>query len=151
MADEAELDPAGSDRAVYVISVASELTGVHPQTLRVWDRRGLVSPARTGGMSRRYSENDVARIRQIQELTAQGMTLAGVMRILDLEEKLGELTEQIQVLQTALDAAASAPQLPPGTQVALVPLRQEVVRWRGPSGGPGSARSRNAVRSRPQN
>jgi len=78
--DGAAIDPAGRDRAVYIISVAAELTGVHPQTLRVYERKGLVEPARTGGMSRRYSQADIERIRQIQALTTQGLNLVGVRR-----------------------------------------------------------------------
>jgi len=148
MVDEPDLDPVGSDRAVYVISVASELTGVHPQTLRAWDRRGLVSPARTGGMSRRYSANDVARIRKVHDLTTQGLTLAGVSRILTLEEDMDALRNQIHHLQAALATALSVPQLPQSNAVALVPLRQDLVRWRGP--GP-AGWPRNTVRASPQN
>jgi MerR family transcriptional regulator/heat shock protein HspR len=66
------------NRAVYVISVAAELTGVHPQTLRIYERKGLLDPARTIGGSRRYSERDIARLRRINELTAEGLNLAGV-------------------------------------------------------------------------
>ncbi len=69
-----------STRAVYVISVAAELAGVHPQTLRIYERRGLVGPARTGGGSRRYSERDIARLRRILDLTAAGLNLEGVRR-----------------------------------------------------------------------
>ena len=88
-------------RAVYVISVAAELTGVHPQTLRVYERKGLLAPARTGGMSRRYSELDLEQIRRVQELTNDGLNLAGVVRVLELERQIewlrrrvGELTQQ---------------------------------------------------------
>ncbi|HMC80107.1 MAG TPA: MerR family transcriptional regulator, partial [Acidimicrobiia bacterium] len=69
------------DRALYVISVAAELAGVHPQTLRIYERKGLVDPARTGGGSRRYSEDDIERLRLIQDLTNQGLNLAGVKRV----------------------------------------------------------------------
>ncbi len=72
-------------RAVYVISVAAELAGVHPQTLRIYERRGLVGPARTGGGSRRYSDQDIALLRRIQQLTTDGHNLEGVRRILELE------------------------------------------------------------------
>ena len=75
-------------RALYVISVAAELAGVHPQTLRIYERKGLVAPARTSGRSRRYSERDIALLRRIQELTNDGVSLAGVQRILALEEEL---------------------------------------------------------------
>ena len=85
MADE----PTDRDRAVYVISVAAELAGVHPQTLRIYERKGLVDPARTGGGSRRYSDDDIEQLRRIQELTNEGLNLAGVQRVLELEAELG--------------------------------------------------------------
>lgn len=71
-------------RALYVISVAAELAGVHPQTLRIYERKGLLAPARTSGRSRRYSDRDIALLRRIQELTNDGVSLAGVQRILAL-------------------------------------------------------------------
>ncbi|HWB72238.1 MAG TPA: helix-turn-helix transcriptional regulator [Egibacteraceae bacterium] len=75
--------------AVYIISVAAELAGVHPQTLRTYERKGLIRPARTSGGTRRYSDRDVERVRLIQELTqGDGVNLAGVMRILDLQDRL---------------------------------------------------------------
>ena len=76
-------------RAVYVISVAAELAGVHPQTLRIYERKGLIDPARTGGGSRRYSDDDIALLRRIQELTNEGLNLAGVQRVLELEARAG--------------------------------------------------------------
>lgn len=76
------------ERAVYVISVAAELAGVHPQTLRIYERRGLIRPARTEGRSRRYSPRDITLLRRIQELTSDGVSLEGVRRILELEERL---------------------------------------------------------------
>ena len=79
------------DRAVYVISVAAELAGVHAQTLRIYERKGLLEPARTPGGSRRYSEIDIALLRRIQELTNEGLNLAGVKRVLDLEQRLIQL------------------------------------------------------------
>lgn len=89
------MDPAGHDRAVYVISIAAELTGVHPQTLRVYERKGLVAPARTGGMSRRYSEADLDRIRRVQRLTGEGLNLAGVARVLELEAEVDRLRKKV--------------------------------------------------------
>src|SRR3982074_3916589 len=77
--------PETSARAVYVISVAAELAGVHPQTLRIYERKGLVDPARTGGGSRRYSERDIERLRRIQELTNAGLNLEGGRRVIELE------------------------------------------------------------------
>lgn len=81
--------------AVYVISVAAELAGVHPQTLRIYERKGLIEPERTPGRSRRYSESDIALLRRIQELTTAGVNLAGVARILELESRVAELEEQL--------------------------------------------------------
>ena len=77
-------------RALYVISVAAELAGVHPQTLRIYERKGLIEPQRTQGRSRRYSERDIALLRRIQELTQAGVGLSGVERILELEARLGD-------------------------------------------------------------
>lgn len=87
--------PHGETRAVYVISVAAELAGVHPQTLRIYERKGLIEPERTPGRSRRYSESDIALLRRIQELTNAGVSLAGVARILDLEDRVARLEEQL--------------------------------------------------------
>ena len=83
---------------VYVISVAAELCGMHPQTLRIYERKGLVQPARTSGGSRRYSDADIELLRRISELTSEGMNLVGVKRVLDLERRVetleAELAEQ---------------------------------------------------------
>ena len=86
------------NEALYVISIAAELAGVHPQTLRVYERKGLVQPHRTEGNTRRYSEDDIIRLRKIQELTQEGVNLAGVMKVMDLEREMG-------VLRTAYDTA----------------------------------------------
>jgi MerR family transcriptional regulator, heat shock protein HspR len=100
---------------VYVISVAAELTGLHPQTLRQYDRAGLVSPGRTGGGGRRYSLNDIEALRVVAELTAAGIGLEGVRRILELENQVAalrsrnaELSAQLRDLRATLEAAASA-------------------------------------------
>src|SRR6266550_1591350 len=85
-------------RGVYVISVAAELAGVHPQTLRIYERKGLLDPARTGGGSRRYSEADIARLQRIQELTTEGLNLAGVKRVLELEEEARRLQAELERL-----------------------------------------------------
>ena len=88
MAEEQERD---EDRAVYIISVAAELAGVHPQTLRIYERKGLVAPKRTSGNTRRYSDRDIALLRQIQDLTQEGgINLAGVKMIIELQERLRE-------------------------------------------------------------
>ncbi len=91
------------NRAVYIISVAAELSGVHPQTLRVYERRGLLEPARTAGGSRRYSDADLARLQRIVELTDQGLNLAGVLRVLELEQQVSELQSQIEAHALVLD------------------------------------------------
>jgi MerR family transcriptional regulator, heat shock protein HspR len=91
-------------RALYVISVAAELAGVHPQTLRIYERKGLLAPARTSGRSRRYSDRDIALLRRIQELTNDGVSLAGVQRILALEDDLIGARERITELEASLDA-----------------------------------------------
>jgi len=80
---------------VYIISVAAELAGVHPQTLRIYERKGLVRPARTSGNTRRYSERDLARLRTIQELTQGGVNLAGVKRILAMQAEIDLLRTEI--------------------------------------------------------
>jgi MerR family transcriptional regulator/heat shock protein HspR len=87
------------DRALYIISVAAELAGVHPQTLRIYERKGLIEPQRTTGRSRRYSDRDIERLQRIQELTSEGMNLAGVQRILELEEELERTQEQVAILR----------------------------------------------------
>ena len=84
-----------ASRAVYVISVAAELAGVHPQTLRNYERSGLLDPTRTAGGSRRFSEHDLDRLRRIQELTSEGLNLEGVRRVLALELEADELRRQV--------------------------------------------------------
>lgn len=86
----------GDRRAIYIISVAAELAGVHPQTLRVYERKGLVHPSRTQGNTRRYSQRDIERLRRIQELTNEGINLAGVLRIIELEAEIEDLHDVIQ-------------------------------------------------------
>jgi MerR family transcriptional regulator/heat shock protein HspR len=91
------------DRAVYVISVAAELAGVHPQTLRIYERKGLVQPKRTPGNSRRYSARDVARLRMIQRLTQEeGMNLAGVRMMLEMESELERMRRRAERLAAEL-------------------------------------------------
>lgn len=89
------------DTGVYVMSVAASLAGLHPQTLRLYERRGLVEPARTGGGNRRYSDTDLDVLRRIVELTEDGVNLEGIRRILELESKVAQLT-------AALDRAGDA-------------------------------------------
>ncbi|HLN05625.1 MAG TPA: helix-turn-helix transcriptional regulator [Acidimicrobiales bacterium] len=85
-----------STRAVYVISVAAELAGLHPQTLRIYERKGLLDPARSGGGNRRYSEADIAHLRRIHELTAAGLNLEGVRRVIELEGEIGRLRAELE-------------------------------------------------------
>jgi len=80
---------------LYVISVAAELAGVHPQTLRVYERKGLLDPSRTTGGSRRFSERDLARLRRIQSLLGEGLNLEGVRRVLELESELAEVRAEL--------------------------------------------------------
>lgn len=84
-------------RAVYVISVAAELAGMHPQTLRIYERKGLLEPSRTGGGSRRYSQRDIARLHRIAELTNVGLNLEGVRRVMELEDEVRDLREQLSL------------------------------------------------------
>ena len=92
------MDIRGSQNAVYVISVAAELAGVHPQTLRIYERRGLLDPERTSGGSRRYSDADLARLERIVELTNAGLNLEGVKRVMELEDEVERLQAQIDDL-----------------------------------------------------
>ena len=117
------------DRAVYVISVAAELAGVHPQTLRIYERKGLLDPARTGGGSRRYSEADIARLQRIQELTTEGLNLAGVKRVLELEEEARRLQAELERLAQELTARVEATHRQ--YRRDLVPLSQSVALYRG--------------------
>jgi MerR family transcriptional regulator/heat shock protein HspR len=95
----------GPDAAVYVISVAAELSGLHPQTLRSYERMGLIMPGRTGGGGRRYSHHDIERLREIASLTAGGVGIEGVRRILELENQVVAL--QARNAELAAEAAAS--------------------------------------------
>ena len=93
----AATDHARAETApVYVISVAAELAGMHPQTLRVYERKGLLDPSRTTGGSRRFSERDLARLRRIQDLTGAGLNLEGVRRVLELEAEVGRLRLELE-------------------------------------------------------
>jgi MerR family transcriptional regulator/heat shock protein HspR len=87
--------PRDPHQAVFVISVAAELAGVHPQTLRIYERRGLLDPARTRGGARRYSEADIAQLRRILDLTEEGLNLAGVKRVLALEAELDRVRAEL--------------------------------------------------------
>jgi len=111
-------------QAVYVISVAAELAGMHPQTLRIYERRGLLTPARTSGGNRRYSDADIQRLRRIAELASSGMNLEGIRHVMSLEEEVVRLRQEVAELRQALMDAVNA--LENNSRGALVPLRQAV-------------------------
>ncbi|HEX6516620.1 MAG TPA: MerR family transcriptional regulator [Nocardioidaceae bacterium] len=125
----------GPDVPVYVISVAAELTGLHPQTLRAYDRMGLVKPGRTGGGGRRYSWRDIEMLREVARLTSSGIALEGVRRILELENqvdalrmRVAELEEELAATQFALKnnlEKRTSPNLP-----AVRPAGHAVTVWR---------------------
>ncbi len=123
---------AGSKKAVYVISVAAELSGMHPQTLRIYERKGLVSPARTGGGNRRYSDEDVQLLRRIAELTSEGMNLVGVKRILELERRVAQLEAELHAVQSSHDGEVSDAirETQQRYRRDLVPLRQTVTLYK---------------------
>ena len=113
-------------RAVFIISVAAELAGVHPQTLRIYERKGLVRPSRTSGNTRRYSQADIDRLLAIQELTDEGVNLAGVKRIMELRAELDALQAQVADLHAQL-AHRRAIAMPGRRSVEIVPQRSVVV------------------------
>jgi len=112
-------------RAVYVISVAAQLAGVHPQTLRNYERSGLLDPSRTAGGSRRYSDVDLARLRRIQELTEAGLNLEGVKRVLMLDAQLAEARVEIAALRQELQVAVAEAHR--HYRRDLVPVTQSIV------------------------
>ena len=116
----------GTVRAVYVISVAAELAGVHPQTLRFYERKGLVDPRRTGGGNRRYSPEDIERLRRIQALTAAGLNLEGARRVLELEAELERVRDELELVRAEMREALDRTHRQ--YRRDLVPLRQALVR-----------------------
>lgn len=96
------------DEAVYVISIASQLSGMHPQTLRQYDKLGLVSPGRASGRGRRYSLRDIASLRNIQRLVGEGINLAGIKRIMELESAVASMAIEVAKLRTEVDALIEA-------------------------------------------
>ena len=135
----------GPEVPVYVISVAAELTGLHPQTLRTYDRVGLVSPGRTGGGGRRYSWRDIELLREVADLTSAGIGLEGVRRILELElqvdalrHRVAELEHDLASAEYALSQSLTREQVVPRGTVNLPALRttatspagQSVTVWR---------------------
>ena len=120
-------------RALYIISVAAELAGVHPQTLRIYERKGLIEPSRTEGRSRRYSDRDIALLQRIQELTNDGVSLAGVRRILELEAEVEALRARVAMLEDAVaqardDAQSAVRDVHRSYRRDLVPVSRAVVR-----------------------
>jgi MerR family transcriptional regulator, heat shock protein HspR len=114
----------GDDHAVYIISVAAELAGVHPQTLRIYERKGLLAPKRTAGNTRRYSERDIDRLRSIQELTQDlGVNLAGVKLIMELQRELDELERRAEALERELRARRAEGPAAVTEGAEIVPLR----------------------------
>lgn len=113
-------------RGVYVISVAAELAGVHPQTLRIYERKGLLDPQRTAGGSRRYSEADISMLQRIQDLTNEGLNLAGVQRVLELEAELARTRAELE--QARREAARAVEDTHRQYRRDLVPLRQAIVK-----------------------
>ncbi len=119
-----------SDQAVYVISVAAELSGMHPQTLRIYERRGLLDPARTSGGNRRYSDADITLLQRISDLTSEGMNLAGVKRVLELEAEVARLERDLAETREAGSEAVA--KVHRQYRRDLVPVRQSVTVYRGP-------------------
>ena len=91
-------------RAVFVISVAAELAGMHPQTLRIYERKGLIEPFRTSGGTRRYSQEDIDRLNQIQELTEQGLNLEGVKQVIEYQDQIAKLEKRVAALEAKLES-----------------------------------------------
>jgi MerR family transcriptional regulator/heat shock protein HspR len=115
------------NHAVYVISVAAELAGMHPQTLRIYERRGLLTPARTTGGNRRYSEADIARLLRITELASTGMNLEGIRHAMALEDEVVRLRGEVEQLRQGLMHAIN--EIESRGRGNLVPLRQTIARF----------------------
>ncbi|MEO2170939.1 MAG: helix-turn-helix transcriptional regulator [Acidimicrobiales bacterium] len=119
----------GPDQAVYVISVAAELAGMHPQTLRIYERRGLLDPARTSGGNRRYSEADVDLLLRIAQLTTDGLNLAGVKRVLALEAEVSRL--EAELAEARSDGNRAVADVHRQYRRDLVPVKQSITIYRG--------------------
>jgi MerR family transcriptional regulator, heat shock protein HspR len=133
-------------QGVYMIGIAAELSGMHPQTLRLYERRGLIQPSRSAGRTRLYSDADVARLRRIQELSLVGLNLAGIERVLELERQVTRAQQHIQALEQELartrdEHRAQVDQMrrsrradlirAPRGETALVPIIRPVITIRG--------------------
>lgn len=108
MSDQIKSDQPADDAGVYVISVAAQISGLHPQTLRQYDRLGLVSPNRTEGRNRRYSLRDIALLRAVQRLVGEGINHAGIKRIIDLESAMANMAIEVAQLRIEVDALVEA-------------------------------------------
>ena len=108
MSDEIKNEVPADDAAVYVISVAAEISGLHPQTLRQYDKLGLVSPSRTEGRNRRYSLRDIALLRAVQKLVGEGINHAGIKRIIELESAMANMAIEVAQLRIEVDALVEA-------------------------------------------
>ena len=108
MSDELKNEVPADDAAVYVISVAAEISGLHPQTLRQYDKLGLVSPSRTEGRNRRYSLRDIALLRAVQKLVGEGINHAGIKRIIELESAMANMAIEVAQLRIEVDALIEA-------------------------------------------
>ena len=149
-----EVPEQTNDRGVYIISVAAELVGVHPQTLRIYERKGLLQPSRTAGNTRRYSERDIARLQMIQRLTQEGVNLAGVKMIVRMENELDLLRHRMDAMRREVERAerrmfAELERARRENRAAIVPLSQmrrpeqaqpEPARRRPIAAGPGRER-----------
>jgi MerR family transcriptional regulator, heat shock protein HspR len=130
--------PDQQDRAVFVISVAAELAGVHPQTLRIYEREGLVRPKRTTANARRYSERDIQRLLEIKRLTGDGINLAGVAAVLELSEEIERLQATLAAMEAELRVQArrhrqEVESIRRSTRRDLVPYSSAIVRYEHPS------------------
>jgi len=108
MSDDLKNDVPADDAAVYVISVVAEISGLHPQTLRQYDKLGLVSPSRTEGRNRRYSLRDIALLRAVQKLVGEGINHAGIRRIIELESAMANMAIEVAQLRIEVDALVEA-------------------------------------------
>ena len=116
-----------NEHAVYVISVAAELAGMHPQTLRIYERRGLLTPARTTGGNRRYSDADIARLLRITELASTGMNLEGIRHVMSLEDEVVRLRTEVERLRQGLMHAIA--EIESRGRANIVPVRQNLSRF----------------------
>lgn len=137
----------GSDRPVYVISIAAELAGMHPQTLRQYDRMGLVEPSRAPGRARRYSQRDVEKLQEIQDLSQAGVSLEGIKRIMGLQNQLDEMHARMQEMAQELDAAHA--KLAESSRVFAAGSHGEVVHLARGKRPAGKSRSQAVVLYRP--